>query len=113
MAMTLTDNGTGYDATAAVLYGGSPVWTSPAAIATSYALGTPMFGAFTTGFNDRPELDPDGSPMSVGDLGKVNAVLVDNFSLGATQTVPEPTSVLLLGTGLIWTVLRPRTWRGL
>jgi hypothetical protein len=111
MAMTLTDNGAGYDATASVLYGGSPVWTSPAAIATEYALGTPMFGGFTTGFNDRPELDLDGSPMSVGDLGKVSTALVDNFFLGVEtgSVVPEPASAFLLVTGLVLAAMRPRT----
>jgi hypothetical protein len=101
LALTLTDNGTGYDATAAVLYGGSPVWTSPAAIAAPYALGTPLFGGFTTGFNDHMGFDPDISPISVGDLGKLSTALVDNFSLSVQQAVPEPTSIGLAGIGLV------------
>lgn len=111
LAMTLTDNGAGYDATASVLYGGSPVWTSPAAIAAPYALGTPLFGGFTTGFNDHMGFDPDITPISVGDLGKLITALVDNFSLSVQQAVPEPTSAALAGIGLAC-ALRSRRGRG-
>lgn len=109
MTMVLTDNGATYDATASVAYGGSDVWVS-APIATPYASGTPLFGGYTTGFNDDTGLEiADISPISVGDLGKLSDAMADNFYLASgSSSVPEPTSLALLSVGLISVLARRR-----
>jgi hypothetical protein len=105
MTMTLSDNGTGYDATASVEYNGSAVWVSPAPVATPYMSGASLWGAYTTGNNTDMGLDPDISPKSVGDLGKLSAALADNFFLG---TVPEPSSLGIALLGLASLLIRRR-----
>jgi hypothetical protein len=110
LTMKLTDNGTGYEATASVLYNGLPVWTAPSAIAAPYSSGASLWGGITTGFNTDTGLDPDISPKSVGDLGKLSSAVADNFFLGV-QAVPEPNSAVLAIAGLLG-ALRRRPRRG-
>jgi hypothetical protein len=72
--------------------------------AANFTPTTTLTGGMTTGtlsFTVTPSVTGGGGSDGLGPTGSDSAQLVVSFNYSPTQTIPEPTSLLLIGSGLV------------
>jgi len=77
------------------------VSTSPTDFGTLVFTGSPTSSTAWTQFNTTFSAPVSGSYITVENVNIGDYSFVDNFSLAGSTSVPEPSAILLLGTGVV------------